>query len=257
MILVSARWKLCLLLLCACCCLTLLSVEVHHVPRWWRPWWPRNRAGNSCRFRGGWLACARRWHRRRTWAHNVSGGRLVPTSGVDEADDRDREEEGEEAIGEIDWEAWHRDEMTSAQTHWVVQPLSQTSATHELCTRKMCACVQANVLSTRAPTLYNGTQCQRSTFDENSVFLKKVLSKSWSLHDVYFEHSYVLQLVLFWRRMHHQLWKDHMLKFSKCMLGKQDSVSHETCSSKLMKIHHNCLTGNIFSKFRKRRSERR
>ena len=63
MTLVSTRWELCLLLLYACGCLKFPIVEVHRA-RWWRVWWRRNRAGNSCGCRGG-------WHRRRTWAHDL------------------------------------------------------------------------------------------------------------------------------------------------------------------------------------------
>ena len=72
--LVSTRWELCLPMLCACCSLKLLSVEVHQVPRWWRLWWRRNRAGKSCCW-GGWSACARRWHRCRSWAHTIGAKR--------------------------------------------------------------------------------------------------------------------------------------------------------------------------------------
>ena len=67
---------------------------------------------------------------------------LVPVSGVDDASEnrlvKRRCEETNETVNPR--ERRHRDETTFVRTHRIVQPLSQTSVTHELCTRKMCAC---------------------------------------------------------------------------------------------------------------------
>ena len=60
-----------LLRLYACCCWTLLSVEVHQVLWMWRLWWHCSRAGKSRCCWGGWSMCACRWHRHRTWAHTL------------------------------------------------------------------------------------------------------------------------------------------------------------------------------------------
>ena len=167
MILGSARWKLCLLLLCACCCLTLLGVEVHQVPRWWRLWWPRDRAVNSGRFRGGWSPCARRWHRRRTWTHNVCLEEDVWFQPVVWT-----------KLTVVTIEGKRPSSMTQrwddlCANTLVVQPLNQTSATHELCTRKMCACVRTSTCA-----VYSGTHLQqRDTMSKIHFWRKQRISE--------------------------------------------------------------------------------
>ena len=65
-----------------------------------------------------------------------AGGLLVPVSGVDDAEDRDREQVGEEAI--------KGKRLTRMPNKDMMEPnVSETSVTHQECTRKMCVCVCA------------------------------------------------------------------------------------------------------------------